>query len=216
MSKKLNIQPAQSKEKQETKSGLATDAKQKPWTLAQYQKDYEEKLKGVLTGLDAGKNKEMDKKFCMNVMEASIAGKQLAQKSGKVVNVPDISFDDGGVMQVDMVSYDPKEDVPQRQTGKRLDAKPAKEQEGYDDVAKDLLRNNPVSSLVRSAKSLSKGDVGDAMKHAVQGVPFVSTAMAAKQAYGVHQDRVKAAEDLQKRVMGAAGLSDQKDAGMEF
>lgn len=198
------------------KPGLAADAKKKPWTVSQYEQDYLNKLEDVLRGRDAGKNKEMDKAFCVDVMEASVAGKLFAQKSGKSVNVPDISFDVKGVMQVDMVDYDPKEDVPVRSAGKRLTAQKTPETAGYGDVALDMVKRNPVSGLIGSAKALSRGDVGSAVKQAVSGVPVVNACLTAKQAMGVHQDRVSQAEAMQKRVLSAAGLTSDKESGMEF
>lgn len=198
------------------KPGLASDAEKKPWTTSQYEQDYQNKLETVLRGVDAGKNKEMDKTFCVHVMEASVAGKLFAQKSGKSLDVPDISFDARGVMQVDMVHYDPKEDVPARSAGKRLTAQKAPESAGYGDVALDMVKRNPVSGLIGSAKALSKGDVGSAVKQAVSGVPVVNACLTAKQAMGVHQDRVSQAEAMQKRVLSAAGLTSDKESDMEF
>lgn len=230
MSKKLNTsvnkEVSEKKQDEDVTSASLTQSvlsmKANPKSKDDLKRVFENGMQDVLKGLDEGKNKTMDYGFVKGVMETSLAGKMYAQVSGKTLNVPDISFDDQGVMQVNMESYDPKEDVlakhEQKVTAKRLDPKPVKEQDDYGDVARDFASRNPVSMLVKSAKSLSKGDAATAAKQFADGIPIVNMAKTAGHAAKVHESRVKNAEALQGRVLAATGLDDQKtaDAGMDY
>lgn len=217
MSKRLQVNESKSNANQKD-SEQVVSVKSQSSSQDTVKKAFETNMQSVIKGLDEGKNKTMDPDFVHHVFETTYMGKLYAQMSGKSVNVPDISFDEKGLLQVDMAKYDPKEDVLEQSKDKRkqLTAQPVKEQDGYQDVLKDSISRNPISGMVRSAKSLRQGETGDAAKSLLESIPVINAAKTIQHGVSVHKSRVEEAEALQKRVMTATGMGAEKSAGLEF
>ena len=76
-------------------------------------KDYEKSMKDVNAGFSRDiMNKgtlEEKQDFMMSTLNASITGKQLAQRTGKPYKVPDITCDDKGDITISVQEYNPKQ-----------------------------------------------------------------------------------------------------------